>query len=199
MDAAQALAYQHAAVVLGLQTVGHLSAPRGGAVYLRSFSTLFNSRVPPKPLNDAKDMTMKTAAIDALHDIHTATNDVLKGYREMTARAEPDIQTVIRRLTEMHERHALAQQAELARLRDATQDDSSLQGTVNKVVVILRDWLSNLDREALPAVRMGEESLLDEYKKALKDLQVIDNPSIVALLQTQSDSIASEIARLPKS
>ena len=50
---------------------------------------------------NSKELTMSTQAIDALHDVHTATNDVLKGYREMSARAKPDIQAVIRRLTDM--------------------------------------------------------------------------------------------------
>jgi Domain of unknown function (DUF2383) len=90
---------------------------------------------------------MSHRANDALHDIHTATNDVLKGYREMYARAEPDVQTVIRRLTDMHERHAAEQGAELARLREAGKGDTAVQGTVNKVVVILRDWLSGIDRD----------------------------------------------------
>ncbi len=141
---------------------------------------------------------MSTRAIAAMHDIHTATNDVLKGYREMSARAEPAIQMVIHRLTEMHELHAAEQAAELVRLRDAGKDDTSLQGTVNKVVVILRDWLSDLDRDVLPAVREGEESLRDEYDKALQDGQVSGNPSVAALLKTQMDSINSEIARLPQ-
>ena len=142
---------------------------------------------------------MSARAIDALHDIHTATNDVLKGYREMSVRAEPDIQGVIRRLTEMHERHAAEQRAELGRLRDAGKDDSSLQGTVNKVVVILRDWLSDMDRDVLPAVRDGEESLRDEYAKALNDGQVTGHGSVGALLKTQMDAITAEIARLPRS
>jgi uncharacterized protein (TIGR02284 family) len=141
---------------------------------------------------------MSTRSTDALHDIHTATNDVLKGYREMSARAEPEIQTVIRRLTDMHERHAAEQAAELARLRDPGKDDSSLQGSLNKVVVILRDWLSRLDLDALPAVREGEESLREEYEKALHDGEVSGNPSLAALLRSQVDSINSEIARLPK-
>ena len=34
---------------------------------------------------------MAAQTIDALRDAHTATNDVLKGYREMVARAEPEI------------------------------------------------------------------------------------------------------------
>jgi len=141
---------------------------------------------------------MSTRAIDALHDIHTATNDVLKGYREMSARAKPEIQAVIRRLTELHERHAAEQAAELVRLRDARKDDSSLQGTVNKVVVILRDWLSDLDPDVLPAVRDGEESLRDEYDKALRDGEVAGDAAIAALLKAQREAISAEMARLPQ-
>ena len=141
---------------------------------------------------------MSTAAIEALHDVHTATNDVLKGYREMQARAQPDIQAVIRRLTDMHQQHAAEQESELVLLRDGRQDDSSLQGTLNKVVVILRDWLSNLDQEVLPAMRKGEESLLGEYDKALKDPEVQEQPSVIALLKKQRVAIGSEIARLPQ-
>jgi hypothetical protein len=143
-------------------------------------------------------MSMSNQATQALHDVHTATNDVLKGYREMAARAEPDIQAVIRRLIDMHQRHASEQDAELRRLRDAGKDDSSWQGTVNKAVVIVRDWVSDLDRDVLPAVRQGEESLRDEYVKALEDVQVREQPWAVALLKTQHDAIASEIALLPK-
>ncbi len=141
---------------------------------------------------------MSNQVTQALHDVHTATNDVLKGYREMAARAEPDIQAIIQRLIDMHQRHASEQEAELGRLRDAGKDDSSWQGTVNKAVVIVRDWVSDLDRDVLPAVRQGEESLRDEYVKALEDVQVREQPWAVALLKTQHDAIASEIALLPK-
>jgi uncharacterized protein (TIGR02284 family) len=136
--------------------------------------------------------------MDTLHDIHTATNDVLKGFREMSTRAEPEIQPVIRQLTDMHEQHAAEQASALARLRAEVRDDSSLQGTVNKVVVIVRDWLSDLDRDVLPAVRQGEESLLDEYAKALEERHVSENASVAALLRNQMDSIRREIARLPQ-
>ena len=142
---------------------------------------------------------MSTQAIDALHDIHTATNDVLKGYREMSARAEPDIQPVIRRLAALHERHAAQQAAELVRLRDAGKDDTSLQGTVNKVVVVLRDWFTNLDRDVLPAVREGEEALRKQYDKVLDEGQLSATPFVAALLRTQLDAINTEIAHLPKS
>ena len=141
---------------------------------------------------------MNTRAIAALHDIHTATNDILEGYREMSARAEPDIRAVVARLTQMHEQHSAAQAAELARLRESGSDDASLQGTVNKVVVIVRDWVTHLDKDVLPAVRQGERALSVEYDKALHDEQVCGDPVVAALLKTQMDSIDSEIARLPE-
>ncbi len=141
---------------------------------------------------------MSTSPIEALHDVHTATNDVLKGYREMSARAKPDIKTTIQRLIDMHQRHASDQESELARMRSSGKDDSSLQGTLNKAVVIMRDWVSNLDSDVLPAVRDGEESLRDEYNKALEDGLIQRQLSVVALLSAQRDAINSEIARLPK-
>jgi hypothetical protein len=142
---------------------------------------------------------MSALAVDALHDVHTATNDVLKGYREMSARAEPDIQLVIRRLIDMHEHHAAEQLAELVRLRAPATDDSSIQGSVNKVVVILRDWVTSLDRAVLPAVREGEESLLKEYDKALHNGTVTGDSSLAGILRTQMHAISSEIAGLPHS
>ena len=115
----------------------------------------------------------------------------------MAARAQPDIQAVIRRLTDMHEQHAAEQAAELRRARDVAKDDSSLQGTVNKVVVVLRDWLSDLDRDVLPAVRKGEMSLRDEYDKAIEDGVATGDATASALLRKQRDAINAEIARLP--
>lgn len=141
---------------------------------------------------------MTTQAVDALHEIHTATNDVLKGFREMSARAEPDIQMVLRRLTEMHDRHAAEQAAELLRFRDAGKDDSSLQGTVNKVVVMVRDWLTHLDRDTLPAVREGEESLRKKYAEALQGSEVSGAPAIAALFKTQMAEITAQIDQLPQ-
>ncbi len=141
---------------------------------------------------------MTSQAIDALHQVHTATNDVLKGFREMTARAEPEIQPVILRLTELHERHAAEQEAELARLHDSGADDSSLQGSVNVVVVTLRDWLTHLDSAVLPAVRQGEEAVRDEYDKTLQQGLIAGDGSVIELLTSQRDAINSEIARLPE-
>lgn len=98
----------------------------------------------------------------------------------------------------MHERHAAAQTAELGRLRENGSDDRSMQGTLNKVVVILRDWVSDLDRDVLPALRQGEEAVLKTYDQALADDDVASHPSVAALLRTQMADIHAEVARLPR-
>ncbi len=141
---------------------------------------------------------MSDRVIDALHDVHTANNDVLKGYREMSARAEPEIKGVIARLTDLHQRHASELADELLRMRETTKDDTSLQGTLNKAVVIMRDWVSDLDRDVLPNVRSGEESLRDEYYKALRDVEVAANLMVSAMLNVHIEAITAEISKLPK-
>ena len=133
----------------------------------------------------------------ALHKVHTATNDVLKGYREMLERSQADIRPVISRLIYLHEQHAAEQIAELARFGDAGREDTSFQGTVNKTVVIVRDWISNLDRGALPSVRQGEEALRDEYTKVLQDEGVSGDSAVAMLLKSQVSALNSAIASLP--
>ena len=141
---------------------------------------------------------MSDRVINALHDVHTANNDVLKGYREMSARAEPEIKGVIGRLTELHQRHAGELAAELTKMRASTTGDTSLQGTLNKAVVIVRDWVSDLDRDVLPNVRSGEESLRDEYLKSLRDVEVSSSPTVSTLLKAHIEAINAEISKLPK-
>ena len=139
---------------------------------------------------------MTARAISALHDIHTATNDVLKGYGELEKRAQPDIQAVIRRLSDLHRKHAAEQQAELLRLQEAVQDDTSMQGTLNKVVVMVRDWVSDLDHEVLPAVRDGEESLSQTYKNQVAGLDATKDHDVIALLSAQHAAISEQIVLL---
>lgn len=141
---------------------------------------------------------MTTLAIDALHDIHTATDDILKGYREMLARAEPEVHGLILRLTEMQEKHAEEQAAELARLQESAESDKSAMGTVNKWVVILRDLFTDIDREVLPAVRDGENFLSSQYDDALSSMQESDRPYIASMLKVQREQIQAEISRLPQ-
>lgn len=78
---------------------------------------------------------MATTPQDALHQVHTATNDVLEGYRTMIDRAEPEIQEIVLELTAMHTRHASDLKARLLTLGHTGEDDTSFRGTMNKVAV----------------------------------------------------------------
>lgn len=145
-------------------------------------------------------MTMidSTAATAALQDVHTATNDVLEGYREMARRAQPDVRPVIDRLVALHQRHAGEQAALLAPRSGAEVGDTSLQGTVNKAVVIVRGWFTDIDRGTLPAVRKGEQSLRETYERALRDGDVPADHAAATLLRTQLADLEREIAALPQ-
>lgn len=143
-------------------------------------------------------MQLTTTAIDALQHVHTATNDVLEGYHTMAERAQPDLRPVIHRLIVLHERQA-AEQAALLRLSaEGEVGDTSLQATVNKAVVILRDWFTDLDRDALPAVRQGEQALREVFAKALRDEEVATHEAVGPLLKTQLAAIDREILTLPQ-
>ena len=146
-----------------------------------------------------KGQEMTTDARQTLHDVHTATQDVLKGYRTMLERAEPEIRPTVQALTDLHSRHAQEQEREMHRLGESTADDTSFQGTVNKAAVIVRDWVTGLDRDALSAVRQGEEAIRDRYVEALDELDVGATGATRILLTRQHADICDQIARLPKS
>ena len=137
-------------------------------------------------------------ATDALQDVHTATNDVLAGYREMASRAQPDVQPVIGQLIALHQRHADAQAALLSRSPEGAVGDTSLQGTVNKAVVVVRDWFTDIDRDTLPAVRKGEQALRDTCADALRDAQLLPDDAVAMLLRTQLAELDRAILGLPQ-
>lgn len=141
---------------------------------------------------------MAKQALEALHDVHTATNDVIKGYKTMLERAEPEIVPTIRQLSDMHQRHASELAGQIKLSGGSGHDDSSLQGKVNQAVVIMRDWLAGLDRDALESVRDGEESLRDAYTDALDDLAADAQPSVRMLLNAQHADICDQIRRTSK-
>lgn len=139
---------------------------------------------------------MASASQDALHQVHTATNDVLEGYRTMLERAEPEIRATISDLTEMHSRHTTDLDARLSAIGHSGDDDTSFRGTVNTVAVTLRDWITGLDEGSLDAVERGEKALLDIYEDALKDWSAGDDPETETLITAQHRDIESGIAKL---
>ena len=131
-----------------------------------------------------------------LHQALTATNDVLTGYETMLERAEPEIVSILTDLTAMHRRHASALEQRLNALGDSGEDDSSLRGTMNAVVVTLRDWVTDLDEGSLNAVRRGEKALMDIYDDAMSDWSASDDAETAALLDVQYQEIGEQVDHL---
>ncbi len=139
---------------------------------------------------------MSRTALNALHQVHTATNDVLEGYETMLKRAEPEIVGVISDLTALHKRHATAQSRRLRELGQDDDDDSSLQGTINSVAVTMRDWVTGLDKGSLDAVQRGEKALQDIYDDAMTDWSSAEDQQTSTLLDEQFHEIGAKIATL---
>ena len=131
-----------------------------------------------------------------LHQALTATNDVLTGYETMLERAEPEIVSILTDLTAMHRRHASALEQRLNALGDSGEDDSSLRGTMNAVVVTLRDWVTDLDEGSLNAVQRGEKALMDIYDDAMSDWSASDDAETAALLDVQYQEIGEQVDHL---
>jgi len=147
----------------------------------------------------SKGYAMTSEARQSLHDVHTSTQDVLKGFRTMLERAEPEIRPTVQALTDLHSRHAQEQEREMHRLGESGADDTSFQGSANMAAVIVRDWVTGLDRNSLSAVRQGEEALRDRYVEAMDEMGVGAAGPTRTLLTQQHVDICNQIAKLPKS
>jgi len=131
-----------------------------------------------------------------LHQIHTATNDVITGYDTMIERAEPEIRSILTELNAMHLRHAADQETRLSALGDSGQDDDSWRGSLNEAVVTLRDWVTGLDENALEAVQRGEQALLDIYDNAMEDWPAGTAPDVSQTLTDQYHEIEAKMGKI---
>jgi hypothetical protein len=82
----------------------------------------------------------------ALHQVHTASNDVLEGDKTMLERAETEILGSISDWTAMHTRYSMKLAALLSALGHGSADDRSYRGTLNSAVFIKRVWITGLDK-----------------------------------------------------
>lgn len=142
---------------------------------------------------------MSKTVFEALHQVHTATNDVIEGYDTMLERAEPEIVATLADLTELHRRHASEQFRRLEELGQDPDEDTSLRGTMNSVVVTLRDWVTGLGEGSLDAVERGERALRDIYDDAMDNWPAAGDRETLVLLERQSRDIGDQIDRLQSS
>ncbi len=97
----------------------------------------------------------------ALAKLQTRLVDVLRGYDEMEAKAEPEIIGIVRDFARVHRDHEAQLARRLGALGGEPDDDGSFFGLIQETVVRGRAILTDLDTNVLPAVIRGEESVRD--------------------------------------
>jgi uncharacterized protein (TIGR02284 family) len=104
---------------------------------------------------------------DAVATARTRTLDAGQGFRKMAEHAEPSFAPIVDAFLELHTRHA----AELTHiLTDAglpPEDNGSVMGTINRLVVATRALVDDIDSDVLKQIHSGEENVTSAYQDAL--------------------------------
>lgn len=104
---------------------------------------------------------------DAVATARTRTLDAGQGFKKMAEHAEPSFAPIVQAFLELHTRHA----AELTRiLTDAglpPEDNGSMMGTINRLVVATRALVDDIDGGVLKQIHSGEENVTSAYQDAL--------------------------------
>jgi uncharacterized protein (TIGR02284 family) len=104
---------------------------------------------------------------DLVADARTRTLDALAGFDKMAEHAEPEFAPTVAMFRDLHQRHGDALTRVLADAGFPPEDDGSMMGTVNRIVVATRALFDEIDADVLAQVRSGEEHVLAAYDEAL--------------------------------
>jgi uncharacterized protein (TIGR02284 family) len=128
----------------------------------------------------------------SLASLHTALIDARNGYDEAIRDAEePELKAIFSRLKLAHEK-AHAELHNLLLARGLKPDDGgSFMSTVHKTMISVRSAVTGLNEEALSAFVEGEERIVEDYNRAIKDNP--DDAAVVGLLQQQKAALQDEI------
>ena len=109
-----------------------------------------------------------TGAFDAkAAKVHTRVLDVIRGYEELVERAEPDLRPLAERMLALHRADHEGLHALLAARGHAPDDGGSLMSLVQENVIRVRSWFDDMDRDLIPRIREGEQSLIEIYDEAI--------------------------------
>lgn len=102
--------------------------------------------------------------IDLLHDLHTRLIDTLDGYDKVLEKAEPQVLGVVEEFRGLHGGQAEKVRAMLLELGAGGGSDGSFRGAVNRAVVELRSWFTEIDRNILDVIVDAEKRLLGAFE-----------------------------------
>ena len=140
-------------------------------------------------------MTADAEAFDArAAKVHTRVIDVIHGYEELAERAEPDLAPLAERMLALHRAHHAELHAMLAERGHSPDDQGSFMSLVQENVMRVRSWFDDMDRELIPRIREGEESLMGIYDEAIEAAP--GGAQGRATLEAQRAALAEEVARM---
>ena len=140
-------------------------------------------------------MTADAEAFDArAAKVHTRVIDVIHGYEELVERAEPDLRPLAERMLALHRAHHGGLHAMLAERGHQPDDEGSFMSLVQENVMRVRSWVDSMDRDLIPRIRKGEESLMELYDEAIEVAPV--GAQGRTTLEAQRTELAEAAARM---
>lgn len=127
----------------------------------------------------------------------TSTLDALAGFEKMAEHAEPEFLPAVKTFAGLHQRHADRIMRILADAGHPPEEDGSVMGTVNRLVVATRALFDEIDADVLPQIQSGEEHVLSAYDDALAARLPEDVRNDLVEMRVELERILDEIA--PKS
>lgn len=101
--------------------------------------------------------------IALLHDLHTRLVDMLDGFDKMLEKAEPEFLGVAADFRGLHRGQAERVCGMLAELGEDGGSDGSILGTVNRAVVEMRSWFTEIGPNILDGIVDDEKRLIGDF------------------------------------
>jgi uncharacterized protein (TIGR02284 family) len=132
---------------------------------------------------------------EALAHLHTHVIDARNGYAEALDLADrTEMIALFRDLHDMHSGHAGALAMAIIDRGGIPGTDGSFMSIVHKAVLNMRAAITGLETNVLPAIRDGEERMLNAYGEALE--AVAGWPQALWLLRKQIAAIEARIRQI---
>lgn len=155
---------------------------------------------PPSPLHPqvAADVTDTTTGppgsgkepeddrLDRIAEVHTRVLDTVQGFEKLIEKAEPGFLPIARTFLDLHTTHARELALYLSSKGRDPHDDGSFFGTVNKAMIEMRSWFSDIDHNVMDQIKEGEKHVLDAYQQAREGAQTVEAN---AMLMRHADEI----------
>jgi uncharacterized protein (TIGR02284 family) len=97
----------------------------------------------------------------------TRTLDARAGFQKMAEHAEPDFAPIVEAYLDLHTRHGETLTRLLAEAGHNPDDEGSLMGTVNRLVVATRAIFDDIDADILAEIHSGEAHVVAAFQDAL--------------------------------